>query len=306
MGRIKILKPGTQTTIQDRGRFGFQSYGMVVSGAMDSYSHRTANLLVENPLFEAVLEVCLSGLEMEFLDDSVIAITGGNISPVINYEKALMWKSLYVRAGDKLSFGKVVSGCRSYVAIAGGLKVPLFLNSKSVYLRGAVGPFKGRMLTAGDIIETNPARIVLKKLIGRMIPPSAVPKYSNEMEIRVIIGPQDDHFTDEGIINFLGSIYTVTKDCDRMGCRLQGRPITHLKSSNIISDALTFGSIQVPENGLPIIMLSDRQTTGGYPKIATVITADLPLLAQAKPRDKISFKNISVSEAQNILRNTRY
>ncbi|HBM15597.1 MAG TPA: KipI antagonist [Lentisphaeria bacterium] len=300
MSSIKIIKPGTQTTIQDKGRYGFQSCGMVVSGVMDSFSHRVANLLVGNSFFEAVFEVCLSGLELEFQGICVIAITGANISPSLNGLTVPMWKSFLVKSNNNLSFGRVISGCRSYIAFAGGLEVPSVLGSKSSYAKANIG----MQLTAETIIEVKTPK-EFSKLASRILPPAFIPIYKNEIALRVVIGSHKDYFTEDGIKKFFSSEYTVTKDCDRMGCRLEGEAIVPI-DSNIISDSITYGSIQIPQNGQPIIMCADRQTTGGYPKIATVITADLPLLAQAKPGNKISFSSISVSEAQQILRNSKY
>jgi antagonist of KipI len=296
-----ILKPGLLTTIQDKGRKGYQQFGMPVAGAMDELSMRLANTLVGNNEFEACLETTMLGPEIQFDSETVIAITGGNLSPKINGIDAPMWRSLKVNKDDILSFGILRSGCRSYIAAAGGFSVPVVMESKSTYIRGGIGGYEGRALRKNDkisLVGSNTDSL----LIDRAIPQNELPQYSNEYTIRVILGPQEEYFTKESIDTFLSSEYVISNEADRMGYRLSGPKLEHSNGADIISDGITLGSIQVPGHGMPIIMMADRQTTGGYPKIATVISSDIHLLGQAKPGDKLKFSAISIELAHNVLK----
>lgn len=302
MGSIKIIKSGLLTTVQDNGRYGYQKFGVPVSGAMDSFSQRVSNLLVGNDLNEAVLEVTFLGPTIEFLEDRVIAITGGDLSPMINHKSIAMWKSIYVKKGDILSFGGIKKGCRSYISFDGGIDVPLVMGSKSTYIKGKIGGFQGSSLKVGDILKCGSPNYNFKFIKGRALCSKYKPEYTNEIIVRVILGPQEDCFTDRGINTFLSSEYTVTNQIDRMGYRLDGETIEHSKGADIISDGIAFGAVQVPSNGKPIIMMADRQTTGGYTKIGNVISADLSKIAQAKQGDKIRFRAINMDEAHEILK----
>lgn len=296
MGSIEVIKPGMYTTIQDGGRFNHQKSGVPVSGAMDLFSLKTANMLVGNREDEACFEITLIGPQLRFEGDTLLAITGGDMSPKLNGQDVDMWSTLRVSCGDVLSFGALKCGCRSYMAVAGGIEVPVVLGSKSTYARGKIGGFEGRALRQGDNIKTGSCtntRILIK------LPEDLIPIYKNETTIKVILGPQEEYFTQEGIQTFLNSIYTVTNEADRMGYRMDGPGIAHKNGADIVSDGIAPGSIQVPGHGFPIIMMADRQTTGGYTKIATVITPDINLIGQAKPGDKISFKAISIQEAHD-------
>lgn len=300
MKAIKILQSGFLSTIQDLGRVGFQQYGVPVSGAMDAFSLRAGNRLVNNIDNAAAIEATLIGPKIEFLCDCVLAITGGNLHPKINGRAIPMWKTLSVSQGSVLSFGPSTKGCRSYICIAGGIDVPLVMGSRSTFLRGKIGGLSGRALQKGDTLhlcEKNPAGIKVKELTEAFIP-----DYRETEKIRVIMGPQANLFAKSACDKFLSAQYTVTNNSDRMGYRLEGLSLDHKNSADIISDAIAPGSIQVPGDGNPIIMLSDRQTTGGYPKIATVITADLPLVAQMKPKCRISFQEISLAAAHQALK----
>jgi antagonist of KipI len=302
MGSIRIISPGLLTMVQDNGRYGYQQYGVPVSGVMDNYSHRLGNILIGNDEFEAVLEATMVGPKVEFLDDMAIAITGGNLSPAINGRAVPLWETVLVHRGDLLEFGGLKTGCRCYIALSGGIDVPVVMGSKSTYTRANLGGYNGRVLKAGDIVKTGNPGQSIGLLNGRKIPAEHVPDYSDTCEVRVVPGPQDNHFTAEGMKTFLSEQYRVTNQCDRMGYRLQGRPIAHKKGSDIISDGIAMGAIQVTGDGQPIIMMADRQTTGGYTKIANVITADLPKVAQAKPGDIIKFVSVSIDRAQQLMR----
>ncbi|WP_129598179.1 biotin-dependent carboxyltransferase family protein [Anaerophilus nitritogenes] len=301
MGQIKIVHPGLLTTIQDEGRYGYQQFGVPVSGVMDDFSYRVSNILVGNEEKEAVLEVTMMGPTIEFEEEGMISITGGDLSPMINGKSISMWRSIHVKTGDTLSFGAIKSGCRSYISFCGGIKTPIVMGSRSTYMKAKIGGLEGRALKAGDIV---PIGEKIKNFSSRILPVKYIPQYEKEIEVRVILGPQEDAFTKEGIHTFLANSYTVTNECDRMGFRLDGEEIKHIDGGDIISDGINFGAIQIPGHGKPIVMMADRQTTGGYTKIANVISVDLYKIAQAKPKDQIRFKKVDIKQAQNLLKET--
>lgn len=290
---FKVLKPGLQTSVQDLGRTGYQQYGMSPSGAMDTYSMQMANLLTGNPLGEAVLEAVMVGPSLEVLTNVSIAICGGNLEPKVNGQEVPMWKSFILKVDDILSFGKVKSGSRAYISFAGGIDVPLVLGSKSTFLNGSLGGLNGRALEAGDVVHGKPA---VRK--NRFLHSSFIPEYKKQITIRVILGPHDEKFPQSAIDLFFASEYTVSSKSNRMGYRLEGPKLAHKEGADIISDAIPPGGIQVPASGEPIILMAERQTTGGYPRIGTVVSVDLPALAQALPGSVIRFKEISIEEAQ--------
>lgn len=300
MSKIKILKAGLCTTIQDLGRIGYQQFGIPVSGVMDEFAFLIGNYLVESDKNNPVLEMQYLGTSLEFLTDISIAITGANISPKVNNKDVNMWESINIKKGDILSFGTLKNGLRTYIAFAGELDVPSLNGSKSTLIKSKMGGLDGRALKLGDEIDIINPRLVSKK---NSLSKASIPRYSHSNEIRVVLGPQDEYFKDESIAKFFESEYEITKDCDRMGMRLSGGIIEHKDKADIISDATAFGSIQVPGNGQPIILLADRQTTGGYTKLATIIKADLYKLAQMIPNDKITFKKLNIKEAQKEYKN---
>lgn len=299
MREIKILNPGLLTTVQDIGRWGYQRYGMSVAGAMDHFSTRVANLLVGNDENEGVLETTFMNPEIQFKCDEVISITGGDMKPKINGQSVPMWTSILVREDDKLRFSGATEGIRTYIAFSSGIDISEIMNSKSTFLKGKVGGFEGRKLSKGDMIPLGNKEILNT---GSYVPQKFILDYKNEELIRVVLGPQDDYFSKEGIDTFLNSEYKITSEADRMGYRLDGPKIDHTGEADIISDGIVFGSIQVPGHGSPIIMMADRQTTGGYTKIGTVISPDLSKLAQMKPGDKMRFQRVDIDEAQKIYR----
>jgi antagonist of KipI len=224
-----------------------------------------------------------------------IAVTGGVTSPRINGAKAAMWETLEMQKGDVLSFGKMEAGCRSYLAMRGGVNVPEILGSRSTFARGGFGGFMGRQLKVGDIVHGFDCPLLKAE---RLVPNDLQPCFTKHYEAHVVLGPQAEMFTEEGVETFHSSPYKVTSEADRMGYRLEGSRIDHHGKAEIISDALLPGAIQVPKNGEPIIMMRDAQTTGGYPKLAVAITPDLSLLGQAKPDDTITFSTVTVQQAQ--------
>ena len=295
MPSIKVHKPGLCTTIQDIGRIGYQQFGIPVSGVMDEFAFTVANYLVESDKNNVVLEIPFLGPTLEFDFDVTIAITGGEIQAKINNQDVKMWESINVKKGDNLSFGSLKSGMRAYLAFSAEIDVPVIMGSKSTLLKSKLGGFEGRQLKMGDIINFKNVKVLSKK---NTLDKKYIPTYSHNQNIRIVLGPQDDYFEESSIKTMLENKYQVTKDADRMGMRLAGEVIKHKDKADIISDAAVFGSIQVPGNGQPIILLADRQTTGGYTKIATVIKADLPKLAQMLPNDTIEFSLVNIEEAQ--------
>ncbi|MBC8588969.1 5-oxoprolinase subunit C family protein [Paratissierella segnis] len=297
MNKIIIKKPGLFTTIQDQGRWGFQQFGITTAGAMDNFSMRIANMLIGNKENEALLECTFLGPEVEFGCDEIISITGANMSPKINGEPALMWTSIRVNAGDKLTFSGVLNGLRTYIAFSKGIDVPKVMGSKSTYVRGNLGGLNGGKLSENDEIKLGEKSLSNE---GSYLLKGFMPIYKKENVVRVVMGPQDDYFTDEAIQAFLNSIYKVTAESDRMGYRLDGPKIEHKLGADIISDGIVSGSVQVPGHGSPIIMMNDKQTTGGYTKIATVITPDLNLLAQMSPGCELRFEKVTVEKSHEL------
>ena len=297
---IRVLKAGMLTTVQDLGRTGYQSQGFSVAGVMDVRSFKIANLLLDNPENEAVLEFTLIGPTLQFTSATIIAITGGDFTPTINGEPAPMYEAVYVNRGDILKFGSARTGSRGYIAFSSYLDIPVVMGSRCTNLKSKIGGFKGRKLKDEDYIGFRMKRRYLPYFLSRKLKPD---DFSAESEtLRVVLGPQDEMFSKQGIDTFLSQEYTVTSDFDRMGCRLEGPFIAAKNTTDMISDGIAYGSVQVPSHGKPIILLSDRQTTGGYPKIATVASVDIPKLVQRKTDHRIRFTAISVQEAQKLYR----
>ena len=297
---ITILNPGLLTTVQDFGRIGYQQFGVPVSGVVDPRAMSIANILVDNPEDEAVLECTMLGPQIRFNAPNAIAIAGGDLGPTIDNQPIPNYAAIRVEAGQVLRFAGLRSGCRAYIAFAGGLDIAPVMGSRSTYMKAKIGGVEGRKLQKDDVIKFRKPNPDLRGLNIRHISPEFVPRL--EYKLRVVLGPQDDMFTEHGIETFLSESYVVTPEFDRMGCRLDGEIIEHKgESGDIISDGIAFGAIQVPTAGKPIIMLSDRQTTGGYTKIANVISADFRILAQLKAGDRVRFAQVSVAAAQDAL-----
>jgi biotin-dependent carboxylase-like uncharacterized protein len=299
---FEVLEPGILTTIQDLGRYGFSQFGVPPSGALDTYSYRVGNLLAGNKQGEASLETTVMGLKLKTLREVVVAITGGDLSPTLNGEPLEMWRTHLLVEGDIINFRKVRTGCRAYLAAGGGLIFPEVMGSRSTYLSGKFGGLDGRALKKGDILFTPDIRSSLSQL-GLRFPDDWIPQFDKEALLRAIPGPQDHHFTEKGLQTLSSSFYQVTPRCDRMGIRLDGPQIERRfdVDESIISEGLIAGAIQVPGDGKPIIILTEL-VTGGYTKIATVISVDLSKVAQLKPGDRVRFVPISVEEAHHILR----
>ncbi|HHY92714.1 MAG TPA: biotin-dependent carboxyltransferase, partial [Firmicutes bacterium] len=231
-----------------------------------------------------------------------IALAGADLGATLNGEPLPLWQAVAVKTGDEIAFSGVRSGCRAYLAVAGGIDVPLVMGSRSTYLRGKIGGLEGRALKAWDQLAAGEPAAAARARVGRRVPAELIPTYDANITLRVVLGPQDDLFTPAGRETFLTSEYAVTNEADRMGYRLEGPKIEHAGGADIISDGIPLGAVQVPGHGQPIVMLADRQTTGGYTKIATVISADLFRIGQAKPGDKVRFAAVSRQEAIALLR----
>ncbi len=294
---FSILEPGVFTTVQDGGRYGYQQFGIPVSGALDMFSYLAANVLVGNDDNAAVLEITFSGPKLEVLSDTIVAVTGAQVPVVVNGEPRPSWTSFEVRRGDVLSVRTVGKGVRAYLAVSGGISVPVIMGSRSTYTAGKIGGFSGRPLAKGD-------RLHSESINGRRgllsLPEKLQPSLPDEITLRALPGPQDDYF-DSGFNVFFDSEFTVSSKADRMGYRLEG-PVIELREGvprSIISEPSLSGAVQIPPDGQPIILLVE-QTVGGYAKIATIVTPDLNMVAQAKPGNRIRFKRIDLTEAHRL------
>jgi antagonist of KipI len=299
---LALLNAGFQTTIQDLGRYGYLRAGIPPSGPMDRDAFVIANRLVGNDDNAAELECAFLGPRLECRTDAWVAVTGAEVDLRINGKLEVLWTALRIRPGDVIQIGPARNGCWAYLAISGGIDVHPVLGSRSTYVRGSLGGTEGRALKNGDVL---PVGTVLRRqdgLEGRQILSQYKPSFPAEVEVRVILGPQQDCFTSDGIETFLSSAYEVTHKIDRMGYRLKGAHIAHRTGPDIISDGIPAGAIQVPGDGQPMILLVDRQSTGGYSKIATVISVDIGVVAQTGPGRRIRFRSVTVMEAHHILR----
>ncbi len=324
---LEVLDGGLLTTVQDLGRRGYERYGVPVAGAMDPFALRAANFLVGNPVGAsaptvwrrvpprdaagrclpdaAALEITLIGPTLRATDKCLIAVTGADLSLRVNGIELPPWMAIFVRKGWTIEFGKRKTGCRAYLAVAGGVNVTPVLGSRSTYLSGGFGGFEGRAIYQGDLLPVGKVSFHPLSLAGRSFPANLIPDYSDTPEIHVVLGPQDDYFADEGMATFLSSEYSVDPTSDRMGYRLKGPAISHKGATGIISDGIPLGAVQVPPDRQPIVMMADRQTIGGYPKIATVIGVDIPLLAQCLPgQSTVRFKAVGIDDAQLRYRRT--
>ena len=297
---LEIVTPGMLTSVQDLGRRGYQRFGIPVSGAMDAPALRVANILVGNRENAAGLEATVMGPTIRFLADTTIALTGADLGAMLDGAPLPVWRSVSASAGSTLSFQGLKDGIRCYIAAAGGIDVPVLMGSRSTYLKGGFGGHEGRALREGDVLKTLPSRVAPES-DGVTLTQDLMPaEYGHSHQLRVVLGPQDDAFSPGGVSAFLSSEYDISIQSDRMGCRLEGQTVEHGGAADIISDATALGSVQIPGDGKPIILLADRGTTGGYTKIATVIGPDLSLLAQAMPGDKVRFTSVTTAEARAI------
>ncbi|MBN1102860.1 MAG: biotin-dependent carboxyltransferase family protein [Deltaproteobacteria bacterium] len=299
---LEILMPGPLTTVQDLGRHGFGRYGVPPSGALDAFSTRIANLLVENDEGEAALEITLMGLKARALTEVAVAVTGGDLQPRVNGEPLEMWRSRVLKPGDTLFFKGVRSGCRACLAVGGGIAADPVLGSKSTNLSSGFGGLEGRPLKKGDRLLSLSPHLHLHSP-ARSLREEWIPRYGRDWLVRVLPGPQHGDFPVAVRRLFVEAEFTVTSQADRTGIRMSGPPIVRRDGlpESIISEGVVPGAIQVPGDAQPIIILTET-VTGGYRKIATVISADLPLLAQMRPGDRVRFREVSMDQAAEALR----
>ena len=297
-----VEKAGVLTLVQDLGRWGHQFRGMPVSGPMDQFSLRMGNALLGNDENDAALEVTLFGLSIVFQKERCVVLSGADLKMNIDGSSAQPWTVHYVKQGSRLAVTGVGSlGCRAYLCISGGVDVPLVMGSRSTFTKGKIGGYKGRALAAGDVVELGEPNPLWRKSAGLVCPAELRPLRGKDEPIYATDGPQADAFTDEGIKTFYGSDYTLTENIDRMGYRLDGPVIEHKDSADIVSDGIVHGSVQVPGDGKPIVLMADRQTTGGYTKIAVVSTWSAAQLAQRLPGDSARFVRVTEKEAAELL-----
>jgi biotin-dependent carboxylase-like uncharacterized protein len=299
MDAFLVLTAGAYTTVQDMGRYGYQQMGIPVSGVLDKFSYRVANILVGNPDGAAVLEITVTGPRLEFQTATDIAVTGADMGMTLNDQPVRCWKSIRTKPGDILDIQQVKSGCRAYLAISGGIEVPVVMGSRSTYAGGKLGGHLGRPLKEGDQIKCGPSTGLTK---ARQILSAVIPTHPSQIVIHAIPGPQDDFFQ-EGLTTLFQSEFMVSTKADRMGYRLQGPEVKLAEGmpKSIISEPTMPGGVQIPADQQPIILLVE-QTVGGYTKAVTVISTDLPKVAQATPGDTIRFKEISLEKAHTLYR----
>ena len=299
---FEVLSPGIMSTVQDLGRFGCARYGVAASGALDGFAVRVGNLLVGNPENAAVVETALMGLRIKAVRDAVVAVTGGDLQARKGSEPLAVWRSHWVREGETISFTGPVNGLRSYLAVAGGIHAATVMGSRSTNLASGFGGFQGRPLRKGDILAVEPVKDALR-FAGRAFTAEWIPDYATPWRLRIVWGPQDDHFSEEGRQTFVTAAFTVSPNSDRTGIRLNGPVVTRKPGmeESIISEGILSGAIQIPGDGQPIIILGET-ASGGYRKIATVISADLPLLGQITPGDEVAFEAVAMDAAVQALR----
>jgi len=313
---VRVLQPGLLTSIQDHGRWGFQRFGVVVGGAMDLLALRLANLLVANAQPEAVLEITLTGPSLEFETDALIAICGANMSPSIDGQAIGLGRPVWVRGGAILRFGTLVNGCRAYLAVGGGFDVPLVMGSRGTYLQAQIGGFEGRALKTGDVLNfgsPSPQAAGRAARLSQLASGTSLraaswfldpdlPGYCDNPTVRVLIGAEFDWLTAESQAEFFAGEFALASQSDRVGYRLAGPALKLATPRELISRAVTMGTIQLPAGGEPIVLMADRPTTGGYAKIAQVAAVDLPLLAQLKTGATVRFQPITLAAAEELYR----
>ena len=299
---LKVLTPGLHTTVQDLGRYGYQASGVPVSGALDGFGHRFANRLVGNADNSPTLEILFHGPSFEVQADSVrVGLAGGDAEIELLGDRPRSvggWRSMVLHRNQVFRVSGLGEAACCYLAVDGGFGVERCLGSASTYARGGFGGLQGRALQTGDLVPLSRDLASDRAELGLAERPSS----TREQPIRLVLGPQHDHFTDAALETLLSEEFTVSKHADRMGMRLDGPTLAHRDGYNIVSDGIATGAIQVPGSGQPILLLADHQTTGGYPKIATVVSADIAVVGRRKPGDAIRFAAVDVAEAERLRR----
>ncbi len=299
---LEILAPGILATVQDSGRQGYRQIGVAPSGAADSYACRIGNLLVGNLESAAVVEITLMGFQTRFKHEAVVAVTGADLGACLNGAPITMWTAFRAAPGDILAVTAPVLGCRAYLAVGGGIGVPTVMGSRATNTGAGFGGLDGRALVAGDVLPGTRPQAHLH-CVGRSIPAALRPTYTSAWILRVIPGPQADQFTPAGRALFFEAVYTASQKSDRTGVRLDGPALETQPGApgSILSEGIMAGAIQVPGDGRPIILLNET-VTGGYRKIAVVVSADLPLLGQVSPGDTVQFQETEIPTAVRRLR----
>jgi len=290
---LDIINSPIFATIQDKGRFSYTSIGVTNSGVMDEYAYLVANKMLENDLESNIIEIAFSNVHFEAKTNTTIAITGAKCEFYINDVLKPTWQTFNIRAGDLIKVGKILEGTRVYLAVKGGFDINKEFGSNSTTLKEKLGGLDGDRLKKSQSL---PCKSFIQTH-NKRLKEQFIPKYEDRLELRVILSYQDEYFPKEQIDKFFSSTYEVTNEFNRMGCKLKGEKIS-CDINGIISEGISFGAIQIPSDGQPIILLKDRQTIGGYPKIGSVLPIDCFKLAQAKPSCKITFKPIEINEAQ--------
>ena len=296
MASVHVVSPGLQTTVQDLGRWGYQAEGVSVAGAMDPFAHRLANALAGNARSAATLEITLIGPELHFDAARWVAIAGAAFDVQVDGEPIAPETPVRVPAGSTLRFGARTSGARAYLAIEGGVDVAMLLGSRATHVQGGMGGWQGRALRRGDSLPLGELRGTFtppRRSAGRRLAPDS----KTPPTLRVLPGPQDDRFASDALDVLTSALYRVGGESNRMGYRLTGPSIAHRDTADIVSDATPLGALQVPGSGQPVLLMADRQTTGGYAKLATVISADIPVAAQLAPGDLVAFRLCSHADA---------
>jgi len=299
MGVIQVQEPGLFTTVQDLGREGFGPLGVSASGAADAISLRLGNRLVGNAEGAAGLEMTLLGGTFLFPEGAVIALAGSDFGATLDGKPVELWTAFESRPGQRLRLGPTRSGARCYLCVRGGIAVKLFLGSASTHILSGLGGHDGRALRKGDVLNIGAASVSTRE---RRLSARALNELQPRKILRVTPGPQSDWFPESSQRLFFASTYRVAEESNRMGLRLEGAPIPAPTGGRMISEGVALGAIQVPEGGLPIILFVEQQTTGGYPKIANVISADFHSLGQLRPRDEIRFERVDWETARALLR----
>lgn len=293
---LHVLRAGLYTTVQDLGRPGWQGDGVPEGGAMDDVALRLANFLVGNAESAAGLEITLDGPGLRFDRDATIAIGGADLDARVDDAMLPPWRAVHVAAGTELRFGEPRDGCRAYLAIAGGIDVPPVLGSRATYVRAAIGGHEGRALRRGDVLPLGAAPVA--RVRPRRLAREMQPAYGDT--VHVVAGPQLAALTPESRTRLFDAPFTVSARSDRMGFRLEGASLALASPVELLSAGVAMGTVQLPPDGAPIVLMADRQTTGGYPRLGEVATVDLPTLAQRRPGDVVRFAEVSLAEAQRL------
>ncbi len=299
--RIRVISPGFQTTVQDLGRYGHAHLGVSASGAADPLSLRLGNLLVGNPENTAALEMTLTGGTFEFESDSLVALTGSDFQPELDGRSVPMWNSLAVKSGQQLCCSSTKNGARCYLSVMGGFLVPLVFGSASTHIQTGLGGFEGRALEKGDVLTTG-VTVRMNSEPPRRIDASFLTRKLSRSVLRIVTTSRSDLFPRDLLNRLCTSAYRILEESNRMGLRLNGPTLLHNGAKEVLTEGVSTGAVQVPRDGNPIILFVEHQTTGGYPQIANVISADFHILGQLKPRDEIRFQPVSLNQAWAMLR----